>query len=258
MKRLKAVVSLAVIVMGYSIAAGCAEVSPRPSEEPSVTPSPMSSASPAPLPAATPKPKPKKSRSRLPLLLQQIEDKYAQSPTLTAEFTQINLIAALNQTKTSTGTLIFKRPGKVRWETTKPDPNLLVSDGKTYWYYTPPFDADEHGQLIEKKSTEVQSRLANTLLSGSFSMAKDMVIKQESPSRFLLIPKKRASGTITQTELEVNVANKLIEKVTLTHKGGNRTEITLNNIELGKDFPDSTFTFTPPPNTDRVDADHAE
>ncbi|CAM3550776.1 Outer-membrane lipoprotein carrier protein precursor [Vibrio aerogenes CECT 7868] len=35
------------------------------------------------------------------------------------------------------GTVDIARPSLFRWETTSPDENLLVSDGKTVWYYTP-------------------------------------------------------------------------------------------------------------------------
>lgn len=35
------------------------------------------------------------------------------------------------------GTVAVKRPNLFRWDTQKPDENLLVSDGKTVWYYNP-------------------------------------------------------------------------------------------------------------------------
>ena len=35
------------------------------------------------------------------------------------------------------GTVEIARPSLFRWSTTFPDENLLVSDGKTLWYYSP-------------------------------------------------------------------------------------------------------------------------
>ena len=84
----------------------------------------------------------------LPSLLQAVEEKYAQSPTVQAEFTQINEVAALKTKKTSSGILIVKRPNKLRWETLKPDVSVLMSDGSTFWFYTPPFEEGDRGQLI--------------------------------------------------------------------------------------------------------------
>ena len=36
-----------------------------------------------------------------------------------------------------TGDLSIKRPNLFRWDTKTPDASLLVSDGKTVWYYSP-------------------------------------------------------------------------------------------------------------------------
>ncbi|OFZ55404.1 MAG: outer membrane lipoprotein carrier protein LolA [Bdellovibrionales bacterium RIFOXYC1_FULL_54_43] len=190
--------------------------------------------------------------AKLPRLLQEVEAKYARATTLEADFSQINVLSALKRTKTSSGHIQFKRPNKIRWETLKPDPNLLVSDGKKFWFYTPPFDEGEQGQVIEKKTSEVQTKFAHALLSGSFSIARNMKVKQEKPSRFALIPKKGTAGTVIRAEIEVDPGEKLIKKVTLLHRDGNRSEISLSAIKLGEPLEDRLFSFVPPPNTDIV------
>ena len=190
---------------------------------------------------------------KLPAELVAVEAKYTKAGTLRADFTQINEIAALKQKKTSSGILSIKRPSKIRWEEQAPEHTLLVSDGRTLWYYTPPFEAGERGQVIERKAQEAQSRLANALLSGAFSKAtKDMKIETTSPTEFTLIPRKGSAGTVIKAILTLNADAKLIEKVVLEHKEGNRSEITLSKIELGKELPDAEFRFTAPPNTDRI------
>lgn len=194
-----------------------------------------------------------KKKAALPPLLTEVEQKYADAKTMIAEFSQVNEIAALKQKKSSTGVIAVKRPDKLRWETVKPDPNLLVSDGKRFWLYTPPFDEGERGQLIERRSSEIQSRLASALLAGKFSVARDMRIRKKSSSRYDLIPKPGSAGTVVRAEIEVNPEKKLIEKVVLQHKGGNRSEITLTGIRLGEELADDMFVFVAPPDTDRVE-----
>ncbi len=174
-----------------------------------------------------------------------------------AKFTQVNEMAALKRTKTSSGVILFKLPGKVRWETLKPDQNLLVSDGRTFWFYTPPpaFDETEHGQLIETKSQQFQSRLLNALLSGAFSMAQGtnaMGIREKTPTDFILTPKKGSAGTVAQAGIHIDPEKKLITEVTLNHVGGNSSVITLTDIELGKPIDDGLFVFVAPPGTERV------
>ncbi len=190
---------------------------------------------------------------KLPTLLQEVEDLYAKSATLSADFSQINDNHSLGQQKKSTGKIFVKRPSKIRWETAQPDVSLFISDGVHSWFYTPPFEQDDRGQLIQRKTSKIQSQLTHALLSGSFSMARQMKIVQKSASTFLLIPKKDSAGSVREATIVVNPDQKWIQKVTLEHEGGNRSEITLTHIQLATPLRDDLFTFHAPPNTDQVD-----
>lgn len=190
--------------------------------------------------------------NKTPELLLRIEKKYSQSDTLMATFTQVNESKALKSKKTSHGVISIKRPNKIRWETQSPEPSIFISDGKTFWFYTPPFDESENGQLVVKKASENQSKLAATLLGGSFSVAKEMKIQQKMKNRFELIPKPGTAGDIVSAEVVIDPTKLLIEKLVLTHAEGNRSEITLEKILLGGTVDDSMFKFVPPPKTDRV------
>lgn len=196
----------------------------------------------------------RQKKPNLPLLLTEIEKKYTQSSTLSADFSQLNFDAVLSQQKKSSGKIYVKRPSQIRWETLKPDENLLIGNGNHYWFYTPPFDQGERGQLIEKNTSPVQSKLASSLLSGSFSIAGDIMksIEQKDASTFQFVPRHGTAGTVERATIQIDLGQKLIQKVILEHKGGNRSEITLSKIELGQPLVDSLFVFVAPPNTDRV------
>jgi outer membrane lipoprotein carrier protein len=188
----------------------------------------------------------------LPPLLKEIESKYTKSITLSADFSQKNRSAAFAREKISFGKIYFKRPSKFRWETLSPDPNITVSDGKKFWFYTPPFDADERGQIIERTASAIQSKLANALLSGSLSIARALSIRQLNPTTFQLVPFPGTADTVQKATLVVNPEQKLITKVILEHKGGNRSEISLSQITIGPQLADSLFVLIPPPNTDKL------
>jgi outer membrane lipoprotein carrier protein len=187
----------------------------------------------------------------LPKLLQEVEARYAKVPTVQADFAQIDYISALDREKKSSGVFLAKKPDKVRWETTAPDVNLLVSDGHKFWFYTPPFDETEHGQVIEKRAAQIRSKLAQALLSGRFSAMKGSV-KTEAPNKFLLVPTRGSAGDVDKAEVEVDPKEKLITQVTLFHSDGNRSQIALTKIELGTKIADQLFYFIPPPGTIQV------
>lgn len=190
----------------------------------------------------------------IPELLKKVEANYSKSVTLRTEFSQVNESAATKRKETSSGTIVFKRPKKFRWEVQKPEHlrSLTVSDGKTIWAYTPPFDETEPGQLITRKAAQFQSPLAQTLLAGSFSQAKGIKVEAVGPATFNLTPKKGTAGTVVRALLEVEPTKLVIQKVVLEHADGNRSEISLSKVELGVDVNETLFQFTAPPNTDIV------
>lgn len=207
-----------------------------------------------PAPVAKRKRKPKR-KVVLPPELQEIEERYANAGTVEAQFEQVTESAHLKQKKKSSGLIQLKIPAKIRWETTAPDKSLLVSDGNRFWFYTPPFDEEEDGQLIERKGSDVRSKMATALMSASFSKAQKkhgLKIIRGGPSRFTLIPRKGSAGTVVEAKIELDPGEKIIRKIFLFHSDGNIAEITLTKVELGKPLEESLFTFSPPPHTQLV------
>lgn len=201
---------------------------------------------------ATHSKKPPSLRSALPAALQAVEANYLATKTLVAQFEQTESSAALGTQKVSRGQIRIKHPDLLRWETRAPDSSLVVTDGKRLWFYTPPFDAAEPGQLIERSAAQVQSRLANALLSGSFSILGDMKIESLGSERYAIRPPRGSAGSVERAEFEIDPKSQVIKRVRLEHRGGNRSEVVLSQISLGDDLDDQLFKFTPPPNTQRV------
>jgi outer membrane lipoprotein carrier protein len=197
---------------------------------------------------------PAKSRKALPQLLAEVEAHYAKSGSLSAEFAQEDLSATFGEKKSSQGTLAWKAPDSLRWETKAPEANLLVSNGKTVWVYTPPFDESENGQVIVRKASEVKSRLLDALLAGRFSKAMQQGLTIESlPKRtFALKPKKGAGGTLKQAVVTIGDEQPVIAKVAIEYKDGNQSTIQLSNIKMGEALAKSLFEFKVPPRTDVV------
>lgn len=188
----------------------------------------------------------------VPAELLEIEKKYVNAKTLEADFTQKDEVKMTGAKKESSGVLMIRHPNQFRWETLKPDKNLLVSDGRKFWFYTPPFEAGERGQVIEKKTAEVQSELANALLAGAFSKIHGVVIEKISPTKFKLTPKESVGGSVKVAELEIDPAKNVIQRLQLEHQGGNKTEIKLANVKLSEKLSDSFFKFVTPPGTDVI------
>ena len=190
---------------------------------------------------------------KLPPLLAEVQSQYQKSSGVQAEFTQSTDIKATRQVKRAKGRIWIKRPNKLRWETLEPDPNILVSDGKTFWFYTPPFDADERGQVIIKKTAQVQTQFLNSLLSGSFDFEKGSTsIETRGANAFLLKPRSGTAGDVRIAQITIDPDKHTISEVILTHTSGNQTTIRLQRISLDGKFDDKMFKFVPDHKTDKI------
>jgi outer membrane lipoprotein carrier protein len=193
------------------------------------------------------------AESVLPTLMQQVQSEYQKVAGIQAQFSQITEIKSTHQVKKAKGRIWIKRPNKLRWETLEPDPNILVSDGKVFWFYTPPFEESDRGQVIIRKRAQVQTQFLNALLSGSFDFGKGKVaIEEKSKSTFLLRPKQGTAGDVSSAEIEIDPAKRTITQVNLVHISGNQTRVQLEGVALTSKLDDSLFRFKIDNNTDKI------
>jgi len=190
----------------------------------------------------------------LPTLLAATEANYARAGSLSAEFSQEDISAAFGEKKASSGTLSWKSPDSLRWETKSPEANLVVSNGRTVWLYTPPFDETESGQVIIRKTSAVKSRMLDALVAGRFSglLRQGMAISSTAKRSFVLKPSKRASGNLKQVSITLDQNSPIISKVAIEYRDGNRSTIELSQVRMGEKLPGSLFDFKIPPRTDVV------
>jgi outer membrane lipoprotein carrier protein len=185
----------------------------------------------------------------LPTELKAIELGYQKAKTMKADFVQTTWSKVTNSQQITSGTLLFRQPNKIRWIQIKPDPLQLISDGKTFWFYTPPFDESEPGEVRIRKTSEVQSQIANQLLAGKFGAARFQSIKKSSSTEFVLIPRRGSAGTISEILLKLSIDGTQVQSLEIKHSTGNKSQIQLQNLVLGAPAGDSDFVFVVPPKT---------
>jgi len=74
-------------------------------------------------------------RDELTKLAGRVDKHYNDLKSMRSQFTETYNGAGTSRTES--GTLWLKQPGKMRWEYTEPRKKLFVSDGKTAWFYVP-------------------------------------------------------------------------------------------------------------------------
>jgi outer membrane lipoprotein carrier protein len=183
-------------------------------------------------------------------LLKGVEDRYNSIRTLQIDFEQ-TYIAPNRARRVETGNLRLRKPGRMRWEYTKPDGKLFVSDGSTYWYYSVLAKRAEKMKL--KEAQDIQAPLA--FLIGKLDFQRDF-------GKFLI---QTAGELVTITAEPKNPQKSPFATVgftvgkdsrmsTLTIKGQDgSTMIFQFSSEIRNPLlNDSIFTFVAPPGVEVV------
>ena len=90
-------------------------------------------------------------------LLHEIEARYNHAATLQLTFSEIYTFQGRPHTP-ERGELFLRKPGRMRWQYTKPAGKLLVSDGKDIWYYNA--DANRVEKMRVKEAEDMRAPLA--------------------------------------------------------------------------------------------------
>lgn len=144
----------------------------------------------------------------------------------------------------STGKMALQRPGRFRWETLKPNQQLIVADGKYIWVY------DKDLQEVTQKKQTADAQSPGLLLSDSvIHLAKRFSVSLPDTNDFKLVPVKQ--DLFKSVELFFDPKGSLT-KMILQDNIGQTTKIQFAHTSANTSLSPSLFKFTPPKNTDVV------
>ncbi len=168
---------------------------------------------------------------------QELSDRLSSTRGFTANFNQTVTSPEGEVINKSEGDIAMRRPNLFRWETKKPDENLLLSDGITLWYYNPFVE-----QVTAMWTKDAAEQTPFVLLSRNNPKDWERYEIQQQGNEFTLIPKVQTN----MGKFMVNVAdNGTISMFTIVEQDGQKSHFTLNDFKV--ELPNSSlFKFTLP------------
>jgi outer membrane lipoprotein carrier protein len=184
-------------------------------------------------------------------VLDRMEARQKELIDLKAEMVQVTSTPGQPELETIKGQLVLKRPDKLYVEYREPVKQLLVSDGKKIWLYTP-----EMKQVIEKPvDPEGRDHLLFQLGQSLDFLRKnyDAVLGAETekiegrPCRALtLTPKKKDDLEAIRLRVWVDTENWLPVRTETEDPGGARVTVTLAKIKTDTGVENKFFGFKAP------------
>lgn len=173
-----------------------------------------------------------------------LQARYEGIKALSAEFTQEVKSRAMAVPQVSTGKVLFKKPGKMRWQYIEPMKDEIVSDGTTVWVWQPDLN-----QVLERKVEESASKIATDFLSGLGDLKKDFEVKlaegTEKSVRLSLTPRV-PQPNLKKLTIEAGRKDMLVTQTVIEDTFGNTTTVSFRDIKVNPTIKDDLFRFTPP------------
>ena len=176
-------------------------------------------------------------------IVRRVDDHYNRLSSLRAHYTE--RYSGMGMDRTEEGTLLLKKPGRMRWSYATPVGKVFVLDGKFAWFYTP---GDVQATRVPAKQLDdLRSPLRFLLGHTQLKKELDSLAVAQDGAGF------RISGVPKGMEQRVKLlslwvtATGTIDRMKLEEVDGAVTEFVFTDIQENVPVKDSDFAFIPPP-----------
>lgn len=192
-------------------------------------------------------------------IAQAVDNHYNHLQTLQTEFTETYRGAGIERTES--GSLLLKKPGKMRWEYRMPREKLFLSDGKNAWFYVP---ADRQVRRTDvRKLDDLRSPLG--FLLGKTRLEKELQglsvapdVSPATPGNVVLrgVPKAMA-GRINEVIVEITPDHRIV-RIQFEEADDSVTEYRFGEQKENQKIDDQRFHFAPPAGVEVVEGEFGQ
>ena len=170
---------------------------------------------------------------------------------LSAKFQQYSLGEGSSREEVSEGVLWLEGSEKFRWETEKPFPQVIVSDGISLWVYDPDLE-----QVTRRPLGEGEVMTPARVLGGSLSQLQsyfDVALIDAGASNTLYELKPLQADQAEFKRLRMLFTEDRLAELLIEDTLGQRSLIMLSEISFPESFDATIFQFEPPVGVDLIE-----
>lgn len=171
--------------------------------------------------------------------------------SMKANFTQTVYDNRNKPVQTSYGKMALQRPGKFRWEVTKPIPQLIIANETKLWVYDP----DLEQVTIRPLKQATGDAPALFLSHSNVSLDKDYTInpiqKSNDKARWFSLVSKSPDSMFASVQMSFDGSE--IKEMDMQDHLGHLTRVKFTNIETNIHLSTAQFVFKSKPGIDVID-----
>ena len=188
-------------------------------------------------------------------VVDKVQHRYDTATDFRARFTQTLTSATMGRKTNSAGGVMFKKPGRMRWDYDKPERATYVSDGNTLWLYEPD---DQQAFKQSLSASQLPAALAFLTGKGKLAAEFDITLVDKSPyasagEYVLALSPKVAEPQVKSLLFVVDPKTFDVRESVITDGQGNVNDLTFADIKTNTKMPDSEFHWSPPSGTRVID-----
>ena len=173
-----------------------------------------------------------------------VQRKYDTIRDFSTDFVHTHEGGVLKRKREERGTLLVKKPGKMRWNYKSPDEKVFVSDGVRLTQYFP----EENRALVSAVPEDDQA--AVLFLAGRGSLTRDFNVSfgqgGAAGTWTLRLEPKRPQAEYDWLEITAARDTFLIQSLTVAEKQGSRSTFVFTSFKENPGIADKTFAFSIP------------
>jgi outer membrane lipoprotein carrier protein len=175
-------------------------------------------------------------------IVRRVDDHYNHLSSLRAHYSE--RYSGMGMDRTEEGTLLLKKPGRMRWSYATPVGKVFVLDGKFAWFYTP---GDAQATRVPAKQLD-DLRSPLRFLLGHTQLKKELdnltVVAEGSGFRISGVP-KGMDQKVKLLSVGVTAAG-AIDRMQVEEVDGAVTEFVFSGMQENVPTKDADFAFIPP------------
>jgi outer membrane lipoprotein carrier protein len=182
-----------------------------------------------------------------------VQRKYDTVHDFSADFTHSYQGGVLRKEATERGTVLIKKPGKMRWTYTSPEKKIFVSDGVKVYSYIP----QDRQVIVSSMPPGDEAPTAVLFLAGKGNLTRDFLVSdtevagQPAGTRALKLEPKKKERDYDWLTLVVDDRQRIVMLVTVDAQGG-RSTFSFSDLKENRGLSDKEFAFTIPRGVDVI------
>ncbi len=192
---------------------------------------------------------------------QRLQNTYENAANVVADFRQTTAMKFSPRVREGSGTMIFSKPGRMRWDYQTPDYQVLISDGETISMYF----AKSRQMIISNAREYLQSDVTYSFFAGTGDIVQDFDVvapdfaNTAQDSYLIKLTPKTAHPYVSSIHAWVSHDTFLIKHLQIVDHFDTVTDLFFDNIKIntdhytGRKITDELFHFTPPADTEIIE-----